>query len=178
MRLAPILPLFLLAACQAGPRSATASLPLDATGLTRQLAGVKDDLDAADRLDRPAPPPVVAAPVVTGPAVPALRGLGFAQIAGQPGKTTNERRLMAIRAARVDALRDLAEQVHGIRLSATTTVGQAVVADDRLTAMVSGTIRGARTLRVTPKGQDSYEVEMALDRATVGYILRALRGQG
>lgn len=173
MRLAPILPLFLLAACQAGPRSATASLPLDATGLTRQLAGVKDDLDAADRLTRSAAPPVVS-----GPAVPALRGLGFAQVAGQPGKTTNERRLMAIRAARVDALRDLAEQVHGIRLSGTTTVGQAVVSDDRLTAMVNGTIRGARTLRVTPKGSDSYEVEMALDRPTVAYILRALRGQG
>lgn len=106
-----------------------------------------------------------------------LKGLGFAQVAGQPGKTLNEKRLMAIRAARVDALRDLTEQVHGVRISATTTVRDAVVADDTLGAVVQGTLRGARTLRVTASGSDSYEVEMALDRDTVAYIVRALKGR-
>lgn len=175
MRPAPILPLVLmLAACAGSPRTATEALPMDATGLTRQLAGVKDDLDAADRA---AAPPVPAPPVPDADAVPALRGLGFAQIAGQPGATMNEKRLMAIRAARLDALRDLAEQVHGIRLSSTTSVRDAVVQDDRLTGLVDGTIRGARTVRVTPKGTDSYEVEMMLDRDTVAYIVRALQGR-
>ena len=84
---------------------------------------------------------------------------------------------MAIRAARMDALRDLAEQVHGIRLSSTTTIRDAVVQDDSMTALVDGTIRGARTVRVTPKGTDSYEVEMMLDRDTVAYIVRALKGR-
>jgi hypothetical protein len=176
MRPAPTLPLvLLLAACASAPRTATDALPLDATGLTRQLAEVKDDLDAADRAA--APPPLPAAPVPEGDAVPALRGLGFAQIAGQPGATLNEKRLMAIRAARLDALRDLAEQVHGIRLSSTTSIRDAVVQDDTLTAFVDGTIRGAQTVRVTPKGTDSYEVEMMLDRATVAYIVRALQGR-
>ena len=80
-------------------------------------------------------------------------------------------------AARVDALRDLTEQVHGVRISATTTVRDAVVADDTLGAVVQGTLRGARTLRVTASGSDSYEVEMALDRDTVAYIVRALKGR-
>ena len=110
-------------------------------------------------------------------AVPALKGLGFAQIAGQPGGTMNAKRLMAIRTARMDALRDLAEQVHGIRLSASTSIRDAVVLDDSLSALVEGTIRGARTVRVTPKGTDSYEVEMMLDRDTVAYIVRALKGR-
>ena len=173
-RPAPILLMTLaMAACAATPETATDALPMDATGLTTQLATVKDDLDAADVAA--APPP--AAPVPDADAVPALKGLGFAQIAGQPGATMNEKRLMAIRAARVDALRDLAEQVHGIRLSSSTMIRDAVVQDDSLTALVEGTIRGARTVRVTPKGTDSYEVEMMLDRDTVAYIVRALKGR-
>lgn len=153
------------------PQTATDALPLSATEQTVQLAEVKDNLDAADRMGAPPPPAVVADD--TRP----LKGLGFAQIAGQPGKTTNEKRLMAIRAARMDALRDLTEQVHGIRISATTTIREAVVKDDSLSAVVQGTLRGARTTRVAPSGHDSYEVEMVLDRETVAYIVRALKGR-
>jgi len=140
----------LLAGCVSTPPTATQSLPLSATDTTRQLAEVKDNLDAADRMNAP-PPAAVAASEVRP-----LKGLGFAQIAGQPGKTQNEKRLMAIRAARMDALRDLTEQVHGIRISASTTVRDAVVQDDSLSAVVQGTLRGART---------------------VAYIVRALKGR-
>lgn len=164
-----------IAGCAAHPPSAKSALPLDAREPTRALAGVKDDLDAADRLAGPGARATVA-PMMFAAEASVLRGLGFAQIAGQPGKTQNEKRLMAIRGARVDALRDLTEQVHGVRLSANTTVRDAVVADDSLNAVVQGTLRGAKTLRVTAKGSDSYEVEMELDRDTVAYIVRALRG--
>jgi len=172
----PALPVLLmssaaLAACVSSPPTATESLPLSATATTEQLAEVKDNLDAADRMN--APPPAAAGTADVQP----LKGLGFAQIAGQPGKTHNEKRLMAIRAARMDALRDLTEQVHGIRISASTTVRDAVVQDDSLSAVVQGTLRGARTLRVSPSGSDSYEVEMVLDRETVAYIVRALKGR-
>ena len=162
-----------LAGCVSTPQTATQALPLSATEATKQLAEVKDNLDAADRMNAPPPPSAIA----SNPAVQPLKGMGFAQIAGQPGKSKNEKRLMAIRAARMDALRDLTEQVHGIRINATTTVSQAVVRDDSLSAVVQGTLRGARTVRVTPKGSDSYEVEMALDRETVAYIVRALKGR-
>jgi hypothetical protein len=175
MRPAPALFLLLpalLAGCVQTPKTATQALPLSATETTRQLAEVKDNLDAADRMGAPPPPPVAAVRDVQP-----LKGLGFAQIAAQPGRTTNAKRLMAIRAARVDALRDLTEQVHGIRINATTTLRDAVVKDDSLSAVVQGTLRGARTVRVTPKGSDSYEVEMVLDRETVAYIVRALKGR-
>jgi outer membrane protein FlgP len=157
---------FMLAACAVSPPTARQALPLNAMAETRLLAGVKDDLDAVTAA-RMAPP---------ARQVPMLHGIGFAQIAGQPGKTANEKRLMAIRAARVDALRDLTEQVHGIHLTSDTTIKDAVVRNDSLRALVDGTLRGAQTLRVTPKGSDSYEVEMTLDRDTVAYVLRAVRG--
>lgn len=187
-----LIPLALMGCAQGAPLAVSA-LPLDARESTVQLAEVKDDLDAAGRISggdpgvaRAASPAVAASasgpvssggPVLSGADVSSLKGLGFAQVAGQPGKTLNEKRLMAIRAARVDALRDLTEQVHGVRISATTTVRDAVVADDTLGAVVQGTLRGARTLRVTASGSDSYEVEMALDRDTVAYIVRALKGR-
>ena len=48
-RPAPILLMTLaLAACATTPETATDALPMDATGLTTQLATVNDDLDAAD----------------------------------------------------------------------------------------------------------------------------------
>lgn len=175
MRALPLLliPVALMSGCVSTPPTATEALPLSATETTEQLAEIKDNLDAADRMNAPPPPATVAAASEVRP----LKGMGFAQIAGQPGKTQNEKRLMAIRAARMDALRDLTEQVHGIRISASTTVRDAVVQDDSLSAVVQGTLRGARTLRVSPSGSDSYEVEMVLDRETVAYIVRALKGQ-
>ena len=165
-----------LSGCMPGQRSAMQSLPLGADPATTQLAEMKDAFDALS------PPAKMAAPGATPvmpfarEQAPMLTGLGFAQIAGQPGKTPNEKRLMAIRAARMEALRDLTEQVHGIHIDAETTLRDAIVQNDRLTGVVEGSIRGARTLRITPRDADSYEVLMALDRDTVAYILRAAKG--
>ena len=160
-----------LMSCGTVHRSAMQALPANPDHRTKTLAEVKDALDGADRAQ-----PALAVPMISASEAPLISGLGFAQISGQPGKTANEKRLMAMRAARMDALRDLAEQVHGIRIDAQTTVSDMVVANDHLSAVVKGSIRGARTIRITPKGTDGYEVKMALDRDTVGYILRAARG--
>ena len=102
--------------------------------------------------------------------------MGFSQVSNQPGKTTNQKRILAIRAARVEAIRDLTEQVHGLRISSSTTVKDAVIVDDVLRGRVDGEIRGARTVRITPKGSDGYEVVMALDTDMVRYIVKAARG--
>lgn len=162
----------ILVSCGTVHRSAMQSLPANSDGRTKTLAEIKDALDGADRTNSSR-----TVSVIRAAEVPMITGLGFAQISGQPGKTANEKRLMAMRAARMDALRDLAEQVHGIRVNAETTVNDMVVRNDHLSAVVKGSIRGAKTIRITPKGSDGYEVKMALDRDTVGYILRAARGE-
>ena len=108
---------------------------------------------------------------------PSLVGHGYAQVSGQPGKTHNEKRLMAMRAARLDAMRDLVEQIHGIHLTAETTISKAVVQSDSLQALVDGTLRGAKTVSIQPTGSDSYEVILSIDADTLAYLVRALRGQ-
>ncbi|AXQ93642.1 flagellar assembly lipoprotein FlgP [Cereibacter azotoformans] len=168
-RLMAGLALPVLAACAPGPRAVDA-LPRDAGPRMAELARMKDandSLDAQAARRGSAPAAVAARPLVTG--------IGFSQVAGQPGRTLNERRLMAMRAARLDAMRDLAEQVHGLRLDSRTTVRDAVAVNDQIAGAVSGSIRGARLVRITPKGEDSYEVELALDADAVGYIVKAAR---
>ncbi|NEX45261.1 LPP20 family lipoprotein [Pseudotabrizicola algicola] len=159
--------LLLTAGCMgSGPRAVDA-VPLDATDRTLALAQTKDMLD---HMDRAAPVPQVE-PVASA----ALTGRGFSQVSGQPGATLNERRLLAMRAARLDALRDLTEQVHGIRISSDSLLSDAVLRNDRLSAHVEGSLRGARTVSIEPKGDDGYSVVMELDPDTVAYILRAVR---
>ena len=84
---------------------------------------------------------------------------------------------MAMRAARLDAMRDLVEQIHGIHLTAETTISKAVVQSDSLQALVDGTLRGAKTVSIQPTGSDSYEVILSIDADTLAYLVRALRGQ-
>jgi len=162
-----VLSALLLGGCMsAGPRAVDA-LPENASPDTVQLAATKDMLDALDT--HAAPPPM---PAVKGAS--ALVGRGFSQVAGQPGKTLSERRLMAMRAARLDALRDLTEQIHGIRISSDSVLRDVILRNDALVAHVAGTLRGARTIAIEPRGDDGYFVQMELDADTVAYIVRAV----
>jgi hypothetical protein len=148
------------------PPLASQALPAEASASTRTYAAVKDQLDGAI-------PPESVMPTSATPPTYQITGLGYSQISGQMGKTINEKRLMAIRAARLEAMRDLVEQIHGLRLTSTTTVKDAIVRDDQLQATVSGIIRGARTVRLTPKDSDTFEVVLALDPTTIAYIVKA-----
>jgi outer membrane protein FlgP len=165
-----------LTACTTPPVTrAVDALPQDPMAGTRMLAEVKDNLDALDRAQaQPTTTVPAPAPMTAGMATPHLTARGFAQVAGQPGQTLNEKRLLAIRAARLDALRDLTEQVHGIRISGDSLLRDAVLRNDTLAAQVQGTLRGARTVSVEPRGDDGYAVTMELDADTLAYIVRAV----
>lgn len=108
--------------------------------------------------------------------VPTITGIGYAVVSDQPARSTSQKRLMAIRAARIDATRNLTEQIHGMKISSRTTMIDAIVQNDTLRATVEGTIRGARTVRINPVGSDTYEVVLELDRDMIRHIVRAARG--
>ena len=91
-----------------------------------------------------------------------LVAVGYASISEQSGRTDEERRVRAMRASKLDAYRELAEQVYGMRGS-----GRAELQDQRLgteatSGAVAGVIRGAEVLRSYPVG-DSYVTELKLD---------------
>ena len=76
-------------------------------------------------------------------------------------------RSLAIRAARLEAYRGLAEQVYGLYLDANTTVSEMTVTSDSFRSRVEGVIYGATLTSITPINNDTYEVTLALDTVAV-----------
>ena len=56
-------------------------------------------------------------------------------------------RLMAIRAAEIDAKRKLLERIKGLRITSDTLVRDFIAESDQITAQAMGTVMGARTVR-------------------------------
>jgi len=87
-----------------------------------------------------------------------ITGVGYAVVSSQIGETYEQRRLLAIRVARLAAIRDLAEQIHGLKVNSDTTITDILVQNDSMRVSVSGLVRGARTVRINPLNDDTYEV--------------------
>ena len=107
--------------------------------------------------------------------IPTITAVGYAVVSTQPGKNIAQKRLMAIRAARMAAMRELAEQIHGLKVDSSTTVIDLVTQNDTFRGMVQGTIRGAKTVRINPTGDDTYETVLEIDREIMLLLLREAR---
>ena len=77
--------------------------------------------------------------------------------------TVGQKRLMAMRAAEVDAYRKLAEQVNGIRISGNTTVSSFAVQNDSLRSYVEAYIRGAHITNMTAIADGNFQATVELD---------------
>ena len=110
--------------------------------------------------------------------IPTLTAIGYAVTSSQPGRSQAQKRLMAIRSARMAAMRDLAEQIHGLQVDSSTTVIDLMVQNDTFRGVVSGTIRGARTVRINPTGSDTYEIVLEIDREMINYLINSARAIG
>ena len=107
--------------------------------------------------------------------IPTLTAVGYAVVSSQPGRTQAQKRLMAIRSSRMSAMRELAEQIHGIQVDSNTTVIDLMVQNDTFRAVVKGVIRGAKTVRINPTGNDTYETVLEIDREMMMALLRNAR---
>ncbi len=77
-----------------------------------------------------------------------------------------QRRLMAMRAAKIDAYRSLAERVTGIQIWGGTTIGDMVVEKDRFRVYIDTFIYGARVIAENPLDDGTFEtiVELMVDQ--------------
>ena len=96
-----------------------------------------------------------------------LVATGYAVISVQNHKNPAQRRLLAIRASKLDAYRALTEQVYGQQLDANTSVADMTVMSDTFRARVEGVIYGAVLVSITPVGDDTYETTLSLDKHVV-----------
>ncbi len=97
---------------------------------------------------------------------PVITATGYAPVATQRGETEQARILLAMRASRLEAYRELAEQVQGSYLVGETKVADMVVENDRFRSEVNGLVRGAEVVRSYPVG-DYYATELKIDFARV-----------
>ena len=96
-----------------------------------------------------------------------IMATGYAVIGMQNNKNAPQQRLLAIRAAKIDAYRGLAEQVYGLNLDANTTVAEATVTRETFRTRVEGVIFGATLTSISPMNNDTYEVTLSIDRVAV-----------
>lgn len=95
-----------------------------------------------------------------------LRVSGYGAInEASTGMTNTQKRLMAMRASKLDAYRTLAERVYGTAISGNTTVENLVVQNDRFRTYVDTYIFGARVVSTDVMPDGSYEtvLEMVID---------------
>lgn len=125
------------------------------------------------RLSQPAPQAVpISNPGVSMPAWASQ--LVTAKGTGIPpdGKTGTEAQLMAVRAAELDARRQLAEKVYGVHINATTTVHDYVVQNDVVRADVDTFMAGAIVGEPRYLEDGSVEVTVSLPLEELARIIR------
>jgi len=98
---------------------------------------------------------------------PVLTAVGYAPIDAQLGLDDSSKTLMAIKASKLDAYRELAEQVFGQKVDGEQALSNLILTNNQLKSSVEGVIRGARVVKTYAVGEDTYATELELDMSRV-----------
>ncbi len=93
---------------------------------------------------------------------PVLHAVGYAPISLQKSDHDTQKMLMALKASKLAAYAELAEQVYGQHINGTTTMADLAINNDNLKSSVQGVIRGAKVIKSYPVG-DTYATELSVD---------------
>jgi hypothetical protein len=113
------------------------------------------------RMSKPAPalPPALVTLNATG-----YGAVNMAACEGQCDRVLPaQRKLLAMRAARLDAYRAMAEQVYGLRIEGGSTVGSLALKDDSFKVYIDAFIRGARVTNTVQREDGTYETTVEMD---------------
>jgi hypothetical protein len=98
--------------------------------------------------------------------------VGYAPIEVQSGSSFDVKMLNAIKASKLEAYKEMAEQVYGVLLTAISDVEGAVLVHDNIQSQVKGVVKGARIIRSYHEG-DVYITELELDIRSLPLLKRA-----
>lgn len=91
-----------------------------------------------------------------------ITAVGYGASSSYEGYTPGQKRLMAMRASKLDAYRALAEQIQGVRVNGNSTVAAMMAQVDSFRVFVDAYLRGAQVVTVTPMADGNYETTMEL----------------
>ena len=94
--------------------------------------------------------------------------VGHAAVKSSTSLSLQQQKLLAIRAAKLDAYRNLAEQVQGVALDSQASVSNMALQQDVLKSRLRQHLRGAKVVSITPVSADIYEAEVHLDYSYQG----------
>lgn len=92
-----------------------------------------------------------------------LRAKGSGIEPDDPNMSLAEKSLMAKRAAKLDALRNLVEQIYGTRITSSSTVKDFVLQSDEVRGKVNAFVEGARVVSEQMMPDGSYQAEVEID---------------
>ena len=73
------------------------------------------------------------------------------------------KQVMAIRAAKLEAVRSLVEQIHGINFASKSDMVTSQLLNDRLSVDSNGSLQGVRFVKVEPIGPGIYQAVAEID---------------
>ena len=92
---------------------------------------------------------------------------GYAPISLQSGATDQHKVLMAMKASKLDAYRELTALVHGQHIAGTTSVKDMMLQNNQFQGAVAGIVRGARVVKTYPIQNDVYATILEVDLSQV-----------
>jgi hypothetical protein len=91
-----------------------------------------------------------------------ITAVGYGAASANDGYTPGQKKLMAMRASKLDAYRALAEQVQGVRVNGNSTVATMIAQNDSFRVYLDAYLRGAQLITVTAMPDGNYETTMEL----------------
>lgn len=98
--------------------------------------------------------------------------VGYAPIAAQKGATLDLQVINAIKVSKLEAYKELAEQIHGVLITSTNTVSASSLQNEQIKSRVKGLVRGAKVLKSYHEA-DMYITELELNLKNMNLLEEA-----
>lgn len=98
-----------------------------------------------------------------------ISAVGYASISTQQSNSHSEKVLMAMKASKLAAYQELAEQIYGNRISSNEQLMHSKLQGNRLQSHVQGIVRGAKVIKSYPS-EDFYITELELEYSVINHL--------